>query len=131
MLALLMLAAGGDTSGGGGTLDTQTVTSATTGFLGNQVRGYGGGTGGSISDGTSDIYSGAAITAMYVDQGAGEFYLSITGATNTGWTTMTNATDGHSLSRSAASFSGGTWTWAGQTLNGFFGANGAKTINFT
>lgn len=131
MLALLMLAAGGDTSGGGGTLDTQTVTSATTGIPGDRVRGYGGGTGGSISDGTSNIYSGAAITEMYVDESAGEFYLTITGATNTGWTTMTNATDGHSLSRSAASFSGGTWTWTGQTINGFFGAAGAKTINFT
>ncbi len=119
------------TSSGSSALDTQTVTSATTGIPGDRFRGYGGGAGGSISDGTSNIYSGAAITAMYVDESAGEFYLTITGATNTGWTTMTNATDGHSLSRSAASFSGGTWTWAGQTLSGFFGAAGAKTINFT
>lgn len=114
-------------------LDTQTVTSATTGISGEKIRGYtsAGGGQGSISPGTTTIGGGSTITAMYFDQNYSTFTLSITGASDSGWTTMTNTTEGKSLSRAAASFTGGTWTWTGQTLAGFFGAEGAKTVVFT
>lgn len=116
MIALMLLAAAGDVAGGGG-LDTQTVT---TGALGtapaqDRLRGFVGGVFlGSINDGTSDIYAGAAIDSFYWDEnlGAPIYVLSIPGAANTGWTQV--VIDGAAtLSRTAASFSGGVWTWTG------------------
>ena len=87
---------------------------------------------GSISDGTSNIFGpGNAITGLYWDEngGAGQTVnLTITGATNTGWTTLTiGATV---LTRTSASFAGGTWTWVtNQNLASQpFGANGDNII---
>lgn len=118
-------------------LDTQTVTVAQDGTGSpsfDRRRGYiSGAVLGSISDGTSNIYAGAAITKMAYDETSGQFQLTITGATDSGWTTMTNTTDGTSLTRaSRSSFASGTWTWNSQALNGFFTtSSGPKTVTFT
>jgi hypothetical protein len=111
-------------------LDTQTVTrgAASTGtdpyFNWAGYKGTGSPTFGSITDGTSDIYAGAAINGLY-------FYEEGTTAGSTGWYTraivwVVNGTQSNSgwsvidiagatYSRTAASFStaGGvsTWTW--------------------
>ena len=124
--------------GGGGTLDTQSVSVTQNGSLPFRERGYvTGGSLGSISDGTSDIYSGAAINKMLADEDASTFVLEIAGVqANSGWTTMTNATDSLSLTRASATFGTGggvsTWTWTGQALSSFFATgSGTKTVNFT
>lgn len=102
-------------------LDTQTVTSGGYGTAVNQdrERGFVLGFIGTIVSGTSSIYGGAAIGSLYWSENGGSpvYYLSISGATNTGWTTLTiNGTK--VLYRTGASFSSGTWTWiAGDTYS--------------
>ena len=122
--------------GGGGGLDSQTVTTGASGLPADQDRrrGYASYGLGSITDGTSDIYSGAAITEMYWNEGEGlgsTYVLSITGATDSGWTTITIGSV--TLYRSAASFFLGTWTWNTAHTAGAqaFGSGGnVKTVTF-
>ena len=129
--------AGGSGSGSwnvpAGLLDYQTVTVGTYevvdyefGYY-NYEYGYGNYAGGSISDGTSNIYGGATITGIYYDEsGAGAYIvLSITGATNSGWTTMN--INGTNYSRSSATFSGGQWTWSVATGANPFGTTYGAT----
>lgn len=121
-------------------LDTQVVT---TGGIGsginqNRLRGWSLGTFGSISDGTSNIYSGSSVDAFYWDEG-GEFgihtyTLSISSSTNDGWTQVTIGPYGKILTRSSAGFFGNYWIWT--TLddadNQAFGAIGSvHTCVFT
>lgn len=121
-------------------LDTQTVT---TGAIGtaidqNRARGYISGSLGSISDGTSNIYAGAAVTSFYWDEngGTGMFYeLSITGATNnsTDWTSVTIG-GSKTLNRADATFASGTWTWTttdGAGAQAFGGAGASRSCVFT
>lgn len=134
--------------GGAGLLDTQTVTAGGSGTALNQDRnrGYSSGSIGSITDGTSNIYSGAAITDAYWDENLGSpnsqlIVLKITGATNTGWTTLTiknGATTTATLTRASASFTaGGTWIWsfaAGTYTpanNPFGSATEVRTLEFS
>lgn len=106
------------TAAGGG-LDTQTVTTGNDPLgVGNpdytRRRGFSTGGGfGSISDGTSNIYGGAAITDFYWDENGGEtslYTLTITGATNSGWTQVVIG-GSKTLLRGDASFASSTWTW--------------------
>lgn len=126
MTGILCVLSGGG-GGGGGTgpvLDTQTVTvaSLTTGsdptlhYSGYNASGP---TFGSISDGTSNIYGGAAITGLYFYQESfvsppvgyttRQLILTITGATDSGWTTMKVGTT--NFARTDAFFSSGSWWW--------------------
>lgn len=95
-------------------LDTQTVTvgGIGTAFALDRLRGYLSGSIGSISDGTSNVYAGAAITALYYDEGGGTatYKLIITGAANSGWSQITIGST--TLTRISASYSSGLWTWA-------------------
>lgn len=121
---------------GGATLDTQTVTTGSTGS-GNpnfdRRRGFDSGVQGSISDGTSNIFGGAAITKFYWDETTITYVLAITGATNSGWTQVT--IDGTKvLTRASATFSAGTWTWATSdtvTTQAFSTASSNHTCVFT
>lgn len=113
-------------------LDVQTVTSAVVGPAGSRVTGYISGGQGSIVDGTSNIYGGAAILAIYIDQAAGLNYLQISGTlANSGWSTMTCVESGVTLNRVNATFStsGGsvTWTWS---IGVLFSGSGTRTIVF-
>lgn len=113
-------------------LDTQTVTTATIGSAPDRLRGFINGSMGSISDGTSNIFGpGNAITALLWDEngGAGQTVnLTITGATDTGWTTLTIGST--VLARTAASFAGGTWTWVtnDNLASQPFGSNGDNIV---
>jgi hypothetical protein len=94
-------------------LDTQTVTVGGSGTIGNadRIRGYTSGLG-SIVDGTSNIYGGAAIASLFWNENNGDYYyfLAIVGATNSGWTTLTIGTK--TLNRADATFgTGANWTW--------------------
>jgi hypothetical protein len=98
--------------------DSQSVTTGAVGVNPNRQRGFFSSTGtGAVVDGTSNLYSGAAITQLGYDEGGGSpFYtFSITGNfANNGWNQL--VIDGSkTLLRSAAGFiSGGgssTWTW--------------------
>ena len=125
-------------------LDTQTVNpvggSGTAGSS-NRLRGFSTVNAlGSISDGTSDLYSGAAITELYFDEngGAGQQYLKITGTLpNSGWTTMTIDTTAYA--RSAATFTqaGGAtqWQWSAPgaftSVQPFAGIGGSTTVVWT
>ncbi len=113
-------------------LDTQTVTTATSGSVPDRLRGFINGLMGSISDGTSNIFGpGNAITALYWDEngGAGQTTnLTIASATDTGWTTLTIGST--VLTRASASFVGETWTWVtNDTLAAQpFGSNGDNIV---
>lgn len=110
----------GGGGGVGGHLDTQSVVTGAAGTAGaqNRDRGYySTGPLGSINDGTSAIYAEAAITELYYYEGGGgtaQYILTITGATDSGWTTMTiNGPNGIvTLTRAArTTFGSGTWAW--------------------
>jgi hypothetical protein len=117
---------------GSATLDIQTVTTGSAGTVinGNLIRGYTSGLG-SIVDGTSNIYGGAAIASLFWEQNNNSpyYFLSIVGATNSGWTTLTIGTK--SLNRVDATFgTGANWSWP-TTDNAFdqaFGASGSIVV---
>lgn len=134
---LAMLAAGGGSGGsGGGHLDTQTVTTGTSGTSGalDRKRGFISGTIGSISDGTSNVYSGTAIDQLYWDENGGgtAFYkLAIGAVANSGWSTMTIGST--VLARASGTYSSGTWTWNttdGVGVQAFGSAGSVKTVYF-
>lgn len=112
-------------------LDTQTVTTATLGSVPDRIRGFGSGVFGAINDGTSNVYAGAAITSLYYDENGGSgmfYYLAITGAANSGWTTLTIGST--VLDRASATYSSGTWTWstADTISTQAFGGNGDNIV---
>ena len=126
MLARKLIAKVVESSGGG---DTQTVTTGIFGNSPDRIRGYqSSGSIGSITDGTSNIYSGAAITKLIWDEGSSAYELNITGATNSGWSALT--IDGTKvLTRTSATFSaGGIWVWAtaDNVTTQAFGSNGTS-----
>ena len=110
-------------------LDSQTVTTGTIGTAleSDRLRGFVQGGIGAISDATSNIYGGAAITALYFDENgfSGLYVLTITGASNAGWTNLTIGSK--VLARTSATFSTGTWTWttADNVATQAFGTNGS------
>ncbi len=115
MTAILAALTGISTSVGGGSgSDTQTVTVGGDGAAPTQDRrrGFSNAGFGSINDGTSNIYSGATIGDLYWDEssGFGFYQLTIYGAPNSGWSTMTIG--GTSLSRTSATYTSGTWQWS-------------------
>lgn len=124
---------GGSSSYSGGALDTQTVTSGSSGTAGagNRRRGFIISAIGSVSDGTSNLYSGAAIRELAAEENSGfDVILTITGVVaNSGWTSM-NVGGTHVLTRASATFStaGGnsTWTWTG--AGNLFGSLGTVVI---
>jgi len=123
-----------NSTAGGGTLDTQTVTTggAGTAVAHDRIRGWLSGSIGSISDGTSNIFAGAAITALYWEEDTSFYILTITGATNSGWTTMSIGST--SLNRTSATFSSGSWTWTttDTVSTQAFGSSGSvHTVYFT
>ena len=122
-------------------LDVQTVTTGTSGTAPAQdrLRGFSGGLG-SIDDGTSNIYSGAAVTTLMWDEngggGAQRYVLEITGATNTGWITLTiqSSAGTATLLRASGTFSSGQWLWTTTDVLGtqaFGGLNTVVTCTFT
>ena len=125
-------------------LDIQTVTNATSGVSPNRVIGFAVSPAiapiplGSISDGTSNIYAGAAIFELRWEELGGaaaeNTFLSIAGTlANSGWTTM--IVGGTSYVRSAATFqavtggSGWSWNAAPFATQPFTGAT--TTVTFT
>lgn len=145
----------GSGGGGGSSLDSQTVTVGTStsasGGSGAPTgttnrRGFSSsGSYGSISDGTSNLYSGAAIVQI---QYTWDTYYPISGVSltidgasraNSGWTTLTIGTT--SYQRSSAQYAGGAgsdtfWTWfAGTDSTGagnpFSGTGTTTTCVFT
>lgn len=116
---------------GSAVLDTQTVTVGGTGTLPNRLRGYTSGLG-SIVDGTSNIYGGATVQTIWYDENGGSgaqiYKLSINGATNSGWTTLTIGSK--ALNRVDATFATGNWTWpTADLLNAqAFGAIGSVVV---
>ena len=115
------------------TIDTQIVTAAVTTGTGEAEEswtqtGYQSGVQGSISDGTSNVYGGASITAViHYGDSLGDSYvtLTITGAANSGWEQM--YVGSAVFNRTAASYTSGTWTWYAD--NPF--VVGANTVLFT
>ena len=116
----------------GSHLDTQTVETGNVGTAAmlDRVRGWSTGLMGVITDGTSNVYAGAASTSLYWDEngpgGSQFYYLAITGAANSGWTTLTIGST--VLDRASATYSSGTWTWSTTDTVGTqaFGASGSS-----
>ncbi len=116
-------------------LDTQLVTTGADGTVidQNRTRGFIQGLIGTISDGTSDVYSGAVITDLYWDENLGtpQYWLAITGATASGWATITIGSK--TLYRTAATFTGSAWNWSTTDTAGtqaFGTAGSSKTVYF-
>lgn len=119
--------------------DTQTVT---IGVYNSTRIGYAGvsPTFGSISDGTSNMYSGAAYEAAYWDSSQSSFRIQINSTSqlaNSGWGGI-SFPDGAFLAREAASTSyisyitTTQWYWSGVTTSPWGGAtSGTKVITFT
>lgn len=124
---------------------------------GNQITTYTveygyGPNGGSISDGSSNIYGGASISNFYSRfvQRVNQFgipqitthvlYLTISGATNSGWSTVEIGSPvGSPFDRSSAGFGNGIWSWSlpnsqynDNTLSPFYNyIGGTATAEFT
>ncbi len=112
-------------------LDQQVVTTGLLGVIPDRYRGFSTALAiGSIVDGTSNIYAGAAITELYHFETDSTLHLKITGAVNSGWTTMTIVGQASFL-RSAAGFAANEWTWAGIGTNPWGGAGTVRTVIFT
>ena len=124
--ATLLMAAGGS-----GILDTQTMTVGSNGSPGSQNFGFLNGVIGSLSDGSSNIYGGAAILAIRSVETSGAVILTITGIlANSGWTNMAISGFGTFARADAAqSNSGGntSWTWA----SGSFPTSGTVTVTWS
>ena len=115
--------------------DVQTVTTGADGSAleNDRRRGFDELGLGSISDGTSNIYGGAAIeTLHWAENGGFPFYkLTITGAANAGWVTMTIGSK--VLTRNDASYVGGIWTWNTTdtvAAQAFGGSGASRTVVF-
>ena len=102
--------------------DSQTVTTGGQGMAGNLTRLRGFSTSvGSIDDGTSDLYGGAAIQELYWYENGGVplIRLTIQGSNipNSGWETMDINTGFTVLNRANATYNqaagSATWTWNG------------------
>ena len=143
---------GGGSGGGGGNLDSQTVTigQTTSGTGGSGLpngttvrRGFliSGSSVGSISDGTSNLYSGASILELkyqydtYYPLSGASVTIQGTNRANSGWTTLTIGSTAYLRTNAtySANFGGNTvWTWTPSTHdnNGSadpFGSTGATT----
>lgn len=142
---LVGAAGGSGGGGGGGDLDSQAVTTGSHSVFFPGGSGLPANTGyyegffnysstryGSISDGTSNLYSGAAIEELYYTWNnvyfINLFTLEIAGTSraNSGWTTLT--VNGTSYLRTNASYnanSGGNtrWTWSAPGGSDNTGAN--------
>jgi hypothetical protein len=129
---LATLCASGSTA-----LDTQTITCGRTGTAINADRtvGFISGSIGTLVDGTSNLYAGAAIIQLYWDEPTATVVLKITGTlANSGWASMTRIGSGSVYTRASASFlqSGGFTSWTWTALSTFaMGAEGAvSTVVF-
>ena len=115
-------------------LDTQTVTIGSgTIYYAPRVGFYSPFSLGSISDGTSNLYSGATITGVMWSNGSQDtlsFSVTATQA-NSGWTTMT--VNGNSYARTSATYYSATtsWNWSGVTSNPFGATSGTKVVTWT
>ena len=115
-------------------LDTQTVTSGADGSVigGTARRGFAlTGALGSCVTGTSPLFAGAAVNQLYWDQASSSYYLGITGATNTGFTSITIGGT-LTLLRASATFGSGTWAWATADVAGnqAYGFGAIKKVVF-
>lgn len=123
----------GRSSSGGATLDTQTVTTGVLGTAPTRTRGFVTGSTGSISDGTSNVYAGAAIRELDHDEGSGMVTWQVTGlVANSGWTNM--VVDGSTtFVRASATYTqtGGNTYWQWASGNVFGGSGSTHTITWT
>ena len=116
-------------------LDTQTVVIGSRnnfGYISTGYRGSGYSTTGSITDGTSNVYSGAAINDIYHISTLNRLYFTLAGVrANSGWTTM--KINGISFTRASASYSGTnrstTWYWSSVSSHPF-GSSGTRAVTW-
>ena len=114
-------------------LDTQTVVIGSRNDYGYISTGYRGtsSTTGSITDGTSNVYSGAAINDIYHQSTVNKLYFRLAGSrANSGWTTM--KINGISFTRASASYSSSsttTWQWSSVTSHPF-GSSGTRAVTW-
>ena len=123
--------------GAAGTLDTQTVTVGYfhSSFIPITIRGYSAALStGAISDGTSNIYSGASISALNWTVQSNRITLQIAGNNaNSGWTTMTLNGVGYTRTSASYSVSGNStyWFWGSVNSNPWGVTSGDKTVEWT
>ena len=112
-------------------LDTQTVVIGSRNDFGYISTGFRVSVYGSISDGTSNVYSGAAIDRIYHQSTVNKLFFSLAGSrANSGWTTM--KINGISFARTSASYSAQyttTWTWSSVTSHPF-GSSGTRAVTW-
>ena len=113
-------------------LDTQTVTIGSgTIYYAPRVGYYSAFSLGSISDGTSNLYSGASITGVMWTDNQHSLSFSVTATqANSGWTTM--KINGNSFARTSATYYSATtsWNWSSVTSNPFGATSGTKVVTW-
>ena len=115
-------------------LDTQTVVIGSRNDYGYISTGYRGtsSTTGSVSDGTSNLYSGATVKDIYHISTLNRLYFAVLGShANSGWTTM--KINGISFARTSASFttSGGNSAWYWSSISSHpFGSSGTRAVTW-
>lgn len=122
----------------GGSLDTQTVTVGADGSApaNDRRRGFILTAIGGCSDGTSNIYSGAAIQRICWDENSGggleQVQFEVAGVVaNSGWANM-NVGGSNIYNRASATYSnpGGNSRWVWSEPNNPFGLSGTKIVGF-
>ena len=115
-------------------LDTQTVVIGSRndyGYISTGYRSTSSATG-SVTDGTSNLYSGATVRDIYHISTLNRLYFSVLGSlSNSGWTTM--KINGISFTRASASFTvtGGNTTWYWASISSHpFGSSGTRAVNW-
>lgn len=117
-------------------LDVQSITCGKTGAIGGRTVGFlSGGVLGSMTDATSNIYSGAAIQTLVWDENTATIVLQIAGVqSNSGWTSMQRIGSGQVYNRASATFStvGGVskWTWTALSTFPLGGDGVTSTVIF-
>ena len=113
-------------------LDTQTVTVGSRNDYGYISTGYKStGTGvGSISDGSSNVYSGANINDLYHQTTTNKLYFRLAGVrANSGWTKM--MINNNTFMRVSATYSAtSTTTWIWPLSSQPFGSSGTATVTW-
>lgn len=113
-------------------LDTQTVVIGSRNDYGYISTGFKstGTTTGSISDGSSNVYSGANINDLYHQTTTNKLYFVLAGVrANSGWTTM--KINGTSFTRASATYSAtSTTTWYWSLSSQPFGSSGTATVTW-
>jgi len=100
----------------GPALETHTLTTGSSGTVGNRARGYILSSFGNFSPTATSLSGATQITQIYYDEAGPSYYLKFNGGTNSGWTYMT--VDSTTIfTRAAATYDPVLFAWQWSTTD--------------